>query len=143
MKEKPNLEFAKELQKELQTYAELLTVTLEDFTQAPSLDGSEDFPKELLWGLLGGMICNLTLRAKEVCPSSQDLLRATTHFLDLDPTSDEATVVATDLNGAAAMTAILVIMNTNINSLRASIAGQVEQEIGRIMRLHPDRPGPR
>lgn len=141
MEKKPNLEFAKELQKELQTYAELLTVTLEDFTQAPSLDGSEDFPKELLWGLLGGMICNLTLRAKEICPNSKDLLRSTTHFLDLDPA--EATVVAADLNGAVIMTSILVIMNNNINSLRASIARQTEQEIGRIMRIHPDRPGPR
>jgi hypothetical protein len=139
MEKKPNLEFAKELQKELQTYAELLTVTLEDFTKT----SSSDLPKVILWGLLGGMICNLTLRAKEICPSSQDLLRSTANFLDLDPTSAEATVVAADLTGASAMTAILVIMNTNINSLRAKLAGQAEQEIGRIMRLHSDRSGPR
>ena len=139
MKEKPNLEFAKELQKELQTYAELLTVTLEDFTKT----SSSDLPKVILWGLLGGMICNLTLRAKEICPNSKDLLRSTANFLDLDPTSAEATVVAADLTGASAMTAILVIMNTNINSLRAKLAGQAEQEIGRIMRLHSDRSGPR
>lgn len=139
MEKKPNLEFAKELQKELQTYAELLTVTLEDFTKT----SSSDLPKVILWGLLGGMICNLTLRAKEICPNSKDLLRSTANFLDLDPTSAEATVVAADLTGASAMTAILVIMNTNINSLRAKLAGQAEQEIGRIMRIHPDRPGPR
>lgn len=139
MEKKPNLEFAKELQKELQTYAELLTVTLEDFTKT----SSSDLPKVILWGLLGGMICNLTLRAKEICPNSKDLLRSTANFLDLDPTSAEATEVTADLTGASAMTAILVIMNTNINSLRAKLAGQAEQEIGRIMRIHPDRPGPR
>lgn len=137
------MQAAKELKTELETYAANLQLAIEDATQTSPSPDDPMFPKELLWAALGGMITNLTLRVRETCPSSQLLLQSTATLLGMDPSSVDYSLTRVDIAGAASMASILVMMRRHMDALENGAVKDAKQEINRIMRIHPDRPGPR
>lgn len=137
------MQAAKELKTELETYAANLQLAIEDATQTSPSPTDPMFPKELLWAALGGMITNLTLRVRETCPSSALLLQSTATLLGMDPSSVNYNLTRADIAGAASMASIMVMMRRHMDALENNAVKDAKQELSRIMRIHPDRPGPR